>query len=169
MDHNKIIAELQKNGAVFRQLLENVHGPEIKWSQGPEKWCLLEIICHLHAEELEDFRTRVKCVLEDPEKPPPSFDPLAWVKERNYKEQDYNKVLEKFLRERENSVNWLQSLNNPNWKNTYQHPKLGPMSAELFLTNWLAHDLLHIRQITRLKYDFLKAATGINLDYAGNW
>jgi hypothetical protein len=169
MDHNKIMTELQRNCAVFGQLLENVDEPEIKWSQEPEKWCLLEIVCHLHDEEIEDFRTRVKCVLEDPEKPPPSFDPLTWVEERNYKGQNYNEVLRKFLTERENSVKWLRSLKDPNWKNTYQHPKLGPMSAELFLTNWLAHDFLHIRQIIRLKYDYLKSMTGINLGYAGNW
>ena len=169
MDHNIIINELRRNRTIFHQILVDVSDFDIYWSQGPEKWCLLEIVCHLHDEEIEDFRTRVKCVLDDPTKPLPPFDPLAWVKERNYKGQNYHDILKKFMKERKYSVDWLQSLENPKWENTYQHPRLGLMSAELFLTNWLAHDLLHIRQITRLRYDFLKSTTGINLDYAGNW
>jgi hypothetical protein len=139
------------------------------WSQKPGKWCLLEIICHLFDEEREDFRTRVRCVLEDPNTPPPSFDPLIWVKERNYIGQDFNSVLSKFLIERDKSITWINTLENPKWDNTYHHPKLGPMSAYLFLTNWLAHDYLHIRQIIRLKFDYLKEMSNESLNYAGDW
>lgn len=43
------------------------------------------------------------------------------------------------------------------------------MSAKLFLTNWLAHDYLHIRQVNRMRYLYLKTQTGIPLDYAGDY
>jgi len=43
------------------------------------------------------------------------------------------------------------------------------MSAKFILANWLAHDYLHIRQITRLKYDYLQDIPNENLSYAGNW
>lgn len=49
------------------------------------------------------------------------------------------------------------------------HPELGDLSAKLFLTNWLAHDYLHIRQILRYDYDYLKQKTNLDLGYAGNW
>ena len=133
------------------------------------KWCLLEVVCHLYDEEREDFRTRVKCVLEDPASAPPSFDPLIWVVEREYKKQNYDQVLSSFLAERETSVEWLKSIKDPKWSNTYMHPKLGPMSAYLFLTNWLAHDYLHIKQIIKLKFDYLNHHSGERLDYAGTW
>ncbi len=165
----KIFDELHRNKNIFQELLSNISKESIYWSQNPEKWCLLEVVCHLYDEEREDFRTRVKCVLEDPESPPPSFDPIIWVNERNYKGQNYDIILSKFLLERENSVQWLRAIQNPEWSNTYLHPKLGPMSAYLFLTNWLAHDYLHIRQIMRLKYDYLKETSGESLQYAGNW
>ena len=169
MDHNYILNEFNRNKDIFRNLLENIPEEEFRWSQSPEKWCLLEILCHLYDEEREDFRTRVKCVLEDPNTPPPPFDPLVWVRERNYIGQDYNEVLKRFMDERDTSIKWLESIENPGWENTYHHPKLGPMSAELFLTNWLAHDYLHIRQIIKLKFNYLKEISSINLDYAGSW
>ena len=169
MSPEKIFEELERNKYVFQEILNNIPRESILWSQNPDKWCLLEVVCHLFDEEREDFRTRVKCVLEDPDTPPPSFDPLVWVKEREYKKQNYDQVLSRFLSEREISIEWLKSIKDPEWSNTYMHPKLGPMSAYLFLTNWLAHDYLHIRQIIKLKFDYLKRESGESLNYAGDW
>ena len=169
MSPDKITDELQRNKSVFQELLNNIPHESVLWSQNPGKWSLLEVVCHLYDEEREDFRTRVKCVLEDPSSPPPPFDPLVWVKERKYKEQNYDQVLSSFLSERENSVEWLRSVKVPEWSNAYIHPNLGPMSAYLFLTNWLAHDYLHFRQIIKLKFDYLHWKSGESLDYAGNW
>jgi hypothetical protein len=73
------------------------------------------------------------------------------------------------LHERKNSLEWLQSLDKSAWENIYHHPKLGPMSATLILNNWLAHDYLHIRQITYNKYHYLKSNSLTPLDYAGTW
>ena len=169
MDAKHIIDELRKNKTVFKDLLENL-SPEIyMWRINPDKWCLLEIICHLYDEEREDFRTRVKHILENPELPLNSIDPVGWVTSRKYIEKDYDKVLTNFLNERDNSINWLSKLENPKWNNIYEHPKLGKLSAKMIFTNWLAHDYLHIRQIIRLKFEYLKSVTGENLSYAGDW
>jgi hypothetical protein len=91
------------------------------------------------------------------------------VKSRDYINQNYEEVLEKFLQERKKSIEWLNSLKGPSWKNEYVHPSFGPMSAEFFLANWLAHDYLHFRQINVLKYKYLLFKTGVNLGYAGDW
>ena len=169
MEYNKIIQELTRNKLVFKELLTGLGQEEYLWKQNPDKWCLLEIICHLYDEEREDFRTRTKQVLESPELPLPKIDPVGWVKERNYLHQNFSQKLDDFLSEREQSVKWLNSLENPKWNNAYDHPKLGKMTAKLFLSNWLAHDYLHIRQITRLKFDYLNYKSGEDLSYAGNW
>jgi len=169
MNHNKIIQELTRNKLVFKELLVGLSEGEYLWKQNPDKWCLLEISCHLYDEEREDFRTRTKQVLESPELPLPKIDPVDWVKKRKYLQQNFSQKLNDFLSEREQSVKWLNSLENPKWDNAYNHPELGKMTAKLFLSNWLAHDYLHIRQITRLKFDYLKYKSGEDLSYAGNW
>jgi hypothetical protein len=43
------------------------------------------------------------------------------------------------------------------------------MTARSFLTNWLAHDYLHLRQILRIKHHYLKTESGESLSYAGAW
>lgn len=169
MNYAEIIYELEKNKNVFRALLSNLTEEMYLWKQNSEKWCLLEIVCHLYDIEREDFGTRTRLILESSSIPLPPIDPQGWVRTRNYKEQSYDDKLNSFLTEREQSVKWLNCLSNPNWDNTYQHEKIGEMSAKMLLSNWLAHDYLHIRQITKLKYDYLKQRTGEDLDYAGTW
>ncbi|MCB0428965.1 MAG: DinB family protein [Flavobacteriales bacterium] len=164
-----LILSLQRHQQVFAGLFANVSRDQINWRSERGKWNMLEAVCHLLDEEREDFRARVKSILDDPTQPLPPIDPEGWVITRKYAEQDFDITVTGFLNERETSVAWLKSLKDPQWDNTYQHPKLGPMSARLFLTNWVAHDLLHIRQITRMHYQYLAANTDISLDYAGKW
>ena len=42
-----IITQLEKNIAVFLELLNDVNEDVAKWKVNPEKWNLLEIVCHL--------------------------------------------------------------------------------------------------------------------------
>ena len=164
-----IADQLRKNKDVFYNLLKDIDENMYLWKQNPKKWCLLEIVCHLYDEEREDFGFRTKWVLERPGETPPPIDPVKWVTERKYIEQDYNQALKKFIEEREQWLKWLQSLENPKWENYYEHPKIGKLTAKFFLTNWLAHDYLHIRQLTKLKFDYLEHHSGEMMDYAGKW
>ncbi len=170
MNYDYIIKKLEENASVFKSILKNIPEEQVRWKPSPEKWSLLEVINHLYDEEREDFRQRIKNILEDPLKEWASIDPVKWVTEREYDKREMKTSLNNFLAEREKSVAWLKSLTSPNWKAAYKHPKLGEISAEKLLANWLAHDYLHIRQITFLQYSYLsQKASSISLDYAGNW
>jgi hypothetical protein len=164
-----VVEGLARNQGVFRELLSATAPGQILWRPAPEKWNLLEITCHLGDEERLDFRARVRHVLETPQEPMPPIDPLAWVKDKKYGEQDFDERVQDFLDERSRSLHWLESLQQPRWEQTYLHPKMGPVSAAFLMANWLAHDYLHIRQITRLRYQYLAFLSGEKLDYAGTW
>ena len=87
MNLNLYIKEFVSNINIFEMLVKDVDEKQLAWKQNPDKWNLLEILCHLVDEEREDFRTRLRIVLEDPNNPFPSIDPVGWVKERNYAQQ----------------------------------------------------------------------------------
>lgn len=169
MEHKKVIQALDNNIAVFNSMLSGIDSSICTWRPRPEKWNLLEIVCHLYDEEREDFRTRLKLVLENPELPLPSINPVAWVKERKYSDKNFLDTLDAFLDEREVSLKWLRSLSSPKWENAHQHPKFGPLSGNLFLSNWLEHDYLHQRQILNVKHEYLKSISKEKLNYAGDW
>jgi hypothetical protein len=164
-----IIAELERNHAVFRSLLVDLPQELVQWRPSPEKWTILEIVCHLRDEESEDFRLRTKMTLENPDLAPPSIAPESWVLERTYAQQDYATVVREFLQAREMSIQWLRSLEQPQWENAWVHPKAGPLKASFFLQNWLAHDYLHLKQILQRKFNYLQEASQHVLDYAGTW
>jgi len=169
MKTDEIIRHLEDNQFVFKSLLNGKQPEEYNFRPDESSWSLLEIISHLHDEEREDFRTRVKNTLESPNLTPPSIDPVGWVKQRDYAGQNFEEKLNAFLIERDASIEWLKSLNDAKWDNVYVHPTAGKFTAYSFLTNWLAHDYHHIRQINRRLYEYLKDRSGVSLAYAGDW
>lgn len=169
MNHSAIIEQLKSNKEVFKAQLFNRAREEYTFKPTPDKWCMLEVLCHLIDEEKEDFRTRVQYLLQEPGKALPTFDPTKWPAARNYLGQDYETKVTELITERSKSVEWLTSLTSPDWQNTYQHQRLGPISAELFLANWLAHDYIHIRQLNRLAFEYLSHQSENPLLYAGNF
>lgn len=169
MDRPHLIHQLARHRDVFRAMFTGLTPEEIRWKPAPEKWCAVEIICHLYDEEREDFRARLSSTLATPGEPWPKIDPQAWITERRYMEQDFTAVLENFLQERDKSVAWLRGLSAAPWANAYMHSKVGPVSCDLLLTNWVAHDLHHIRQLNNLRYDHLRSFSTVPLDYAGTW
>ncbi|MEN8223652.1 MAG: DinB family protein [Acidobacteriota bacterium] len=169
MEIERIVIELEVNKDIFRGFFTGMTEEEYLWKSSPEKWCLLEILCHLYDEEREDFRARARHILEHPQSPFIGIDPKKWVSERKYIKQDYEDKLDDFLKERNDSITWLRSLEDPQWNNIYDHPVFGKMTAKTFLTNWLAHDYLHLRQILGLKFNYHKEVSTESLAYAGEW
>lgn len=169
MEPRAIIQKLDSNLGVFQHLLQHCSEEQYAFRPKAESWCLLEVICHLRDEEVEDFRARVKHILTTPNLPLPAISPHLWPTERQYLQEDFKTIFESFIREREHSVAWLRSLNDPDWEQSVDHPKVGPRSAKKFLVNWLAHDYHHFRQINRINHGYLKFKSGDDLTYAGNW
>jgi len=169
MDASILIRKLAGHKTLFGELLGHREADEVRWRPAPGKWCLLEIVCHLLDEEVEDFRYRTRHCLHRQPVPPVPIDPEGWVKTRQYMAQDYREKVAAFLDERQRSVDWLRSLDKPDWQSASPHPRLGVQTASHYLTNWLAHDYLHIRQILRLDMARLEQSSGEDLSYAGNW
>ncbi len=169
MEQLKIAKELERNKLCIQHLLQGKTSQHYTWKASPQEWSLLEIICHLYDEERDDFRARVKHTLFSPAATMPSIDPVGWVTQRHYSEQNYEEKILAFVKERQISIDWLRSLENPNWENTHDHPVFGAVSAKMFLENWLAHDYLHLRQIVKVDYLFLRASSKGDFRYAGDW
>ena len=170
MNLNQAIAQLTHNIPTFESLLQGLSTEQARWKPTPQKWSILEVINHLYDEEHLDFRLRLESVLRDPTQPVPPIDPPAWVVERKYNERELGESLERFKQERQTSLNWLRTLQDPRWENTYHHPAGFKVRAGDLMASWLAHDLLHIRQITRLHYDYVAQTwQPYGVGYAGEW
>lgn len=170
MDLHVMVGRLRANAEVIAALADGVDEAQARWKPAPDKWSVLEVVCHLADEEVEDFRTRLDLTLHRPEEAWPPIDPQGWVTARHYAQQDLGESLGRFLAARRDSLTWLASLEDPDWSRAYEHPRAGTITAGDLLTSWVAHDHIHIRQLNRLHREHLVAKlSGHSPDYAGTW
>ncbi|MEO8435015.1 MAG: DinB family protein [Pyrinomonadaceae bacterium] len=169
MDLDYFTNRLSQNRAVFESLLLDVPAEQAVWKPAPEKWSMLEVVNHLYDEEREDFRARLELTLKDPAQPWPAIDPQGWVMTRKYGERELRPSLDDFLSEREKSLAWLKGLTAPAWESRHEVSGSVRTAGDL-LASWLAHDFLHIRQLTRLHWQYISViAAPYETAYGGPW
>lgn len=169
MDLTRITQRFQHTLSIIEASVADVSDHQARWKPTAGDWSLLEVVHHLADEEREDFRRRLILTLYYPEQTWPPIDPGAWVTQRRYQERDLEAGISRFRVARKDSIQWLGTLTDPAWDSTVQQP-WGPVSAGDLITAWLAHDLLHIRQLNALHYGYhVATADPYSPIYAGDW
>lgn len=170
MDASRIIRNLERLSPVLDALLAGINDDEARWKPPSGAWSILEIICHLVDEEREDFGARLRSTVEDPARTWPPIDPERWALERRYNERTLAEQVALLRDARRGTLSWLPALASSDWSRTHNHPKFGPISAGDLLAAWAAHDLLHIRQLTKRRFELVgRDAEPFSTRYAGEW
>ena len=170
MDAKKLITELELGIGMVESLLAGVTPAEAVFKPAPEAWSMLEVLCHLCDEEINDFRQRVEYILHHPGEAWPPIDPVGWVTAHNYAGQDFEAKKQEWLAERQKSLAWLRSLENPDWETESVAPWGATMKAGDMLASWVAHDGLHIRQLVELRRARAEnLVMPYDIRYAGDW
>jgi hypothetical protein len=134
----------------------------------PDAWSIRDVLVHLHAEETEDFRLRLRLTLEDPAAEWPPLDPEASVRARRGSFPTVPQLLHGFREARRGSAAWLRGLAQPDWDRARAHPRLGVLRAGDLLVSWAAHDLRHLAQVARIQHALAaRDAAPYSVAYAG--
>jgi hypothetical protein len=165
----QVYEQLKNQGDALLLMTAGLNQEQARWRPDEESWSLLEVLNHLVDEEVEDFRRHLDHVLHSPDRPWPEIDPQGWVVDRHYNQRDLQVSTAQFRQARTESVAWLQSLEDPDWDTAVNMP-WGFLTAGDLLSSWLAHDLLHLRQLVALRYQLIEnACMPYRLEYAGQW
>lgn len=170
-----VIDRLERFGREIAGLASIASEDDARWKPREGAWSILEIVNHLADEEVDDFRTRLRLTQDDPAAPWPGIDPEGWACEREYNQRSLSESIDRFVRERGESVKWLRSLvhsGRADWKVEHLHPRHGPISAGTLLVSWAAHDALHLRQIAKRLFELAGrdgASEEFRTGYAGEW
>ncbi len=167
------IERLEASGKSIHALVEAMSEETLHWKPKPEVWSVHEVVCHLLDEERDDFRARFFALIEDPSREWAPIDPEGWPKSRNYAGRDFEETLAAWWSERQDSLRQLRELaateSEPRYENDHPMP-WGKIRAGDFLSSWVAHDLLHLRQILRLRFESIPTEFGdYSTLYAGEW
>lgn len=171
MDPTACPAALAANAAAIKALARATPAEVVRWRPAPDAWSALEVVNHLADEEREDFRTRLDVALHRPGEDPPPIDPNGWVvADSRYNERGFEESLARFLDERRSSLAWLRGLDAPDWSRAWTHPEGFTLRAGDLLASWVAHDLLHLRQLVEI-HDArrVEEAAPYDVGYAGPW
>ena len=169
MELNKLIFLMADNAKRICALAGSVSEERARWKPDHDSWSVLEVINHLFDIEKEDFRVFLDYTLYRPGETRPKIAPLEWVTERAYNERDLEESLKNFITAREASLTWLRSLTPPDWEVIYEAP-WGKIRAGDIFAAWVAHDLLHMRQLVRLHWAYtMRLIEPYRTDYAGEW
>ena len=152
MESLHLIDSLERFADLLPVVVAGIPPADFRWQPDRGVWSVLEIVCHLADEEVEDFRTRLELTLRDPSLEWPPIDPEATAAERR------------------SSVTWLRSLGAVDWSKKRSHPRLGDLRAGDLLASWAAHDLLHLRQLAKRRFQLIQRDAGdYGTGYAGEW
>lgn len=166
----QLLAEnLTQNEARILGLIQNIGPEQAHWKPTEQDWSVVEVINHLYDEERLDFRVRLDMILCGSVAGWPPIHPSAWVVERRYNERELALSVRNFRAERRASLLWLGTLVDPDWERVYQAP-FGPIRAGEMAAAWMAHDLLHMRQLVELHWAWVTRQTQpYSVRYAGDW
>ena len=169
MDLNFFTNQMACHAGSIHSLTLGISDEQARWKPDPQSWSILEVINHLYDEECADFRVRLDFILYHPAQPWPPINPSGWVTERLYNQRDLAVSVDDFLKERRKSLAWLRELETPDWQTSVTAP-FGKLSAGDMLAAWVAHDLLHLRQLVELHWAYtLQTAQPYQVNYAGEW
>lgn len=158
--------------AMGRQILERtpsaivglLRGLPPEWTQvdeGPGSWSPHQVVAHLINGERTDWIPRVKLILAgDPNATFVPFDREGGFDEA--RTRSIEQLLDQFASLRAGNLRALDSfgLGERELAMTAMHPALGRVSMRQLLASWVAHDLGHVVQISRVMAKQYKGAVG---------
>jgi hypothetical protein len=169
MEFRTLYLEFVDSSGMIRSLLAGISQEEARAKPAADSWSILETLCHLYDEECLDFRPRLDIILHRNHEAWTPIDPTGWVSQRNYNEQVFRDVKEKFFGERSRSLDWLKGLEQANWETSYLS-SFGEITAGDMFASWVAHDNLALRQLVELRRARLERITQpFSISYAGDW
>lgn len=142
---------LERTPHVLHTLLYNLNPEWTINNEGGETWSPFDVLGHLiHCDEC-DWIPRIKIALSENEIR--RFEPLdRYTQIELNKGKTTNQLLDEFIKARYTCIAHLRLINltEDQLTKTAIHPDLGTVNLSQLISTWVAHDLAHLSQISRV-------------------
>lgn len=154
-DPLSVMAELP---SALRALTTGLSEEMMRRPEGPGKWSVIQVLEHLADHEIiNGFRLRSTIAEDAPELR--GYDQTRWVARLHYAETDAETVLREVETARRRTMRLLGALGPEELDRVGMHAERGPESVRLNMAITAGHDIVHRRQIARIR-----AAIGAPVD-----
>lgn len=163
MEHDleQSTALLARTPAVLDTLLRGLPEAWTLRNEGEKTWSAFDVVGHLIHGERTDWMPRAKMILEAGESRAfERFDRFAQARESQGK--SLAQLLDEFARLRAENLAALRAmqLRPEDLARRGRHPALGVVTLSQLLATWVAHDLTHLHQISRIMAHQYREAVG---------
>jgi hypothetical protein len=148
-DHDPV-AVLGHTPAALHQFIDAVPPNVVGRPEAPGKWSMRQVVQHLADSELVGgFRLRI--VLAQDRPPLTGYDQDLWADRLRYSEADIRDALDQFAALRRANLRLWQRLGPSDRVRVGMHGERGEESLEHMRRLYAGHDLLHLRQLERIR------------------
>ncbi len=155
------IQVLERTPAVLRALLSGLSRDWTHGNEGPETWSPFDVVGHLIEGEETDWIPRARIILaQSANRRFTPFDRFRHLATNGG--WGLAELLDRFAALRLQNLATLRGfqVTEPQLALTGEHPELGPVTLRQLLATWVAHDLGHLTQITRVMARQYRSAVG---------
>jgi hypothetical protein len=148
---DEAVAILSRTPATLDALLRGLPDTWTVANEGGKTWSPFDVVGHLIHGERTDWIPRARIILENGEaRPFDTFDRLAQFAVS--KDRSLSALLDEFASLRRQNLDELGALEltDDDLERRGTHPDLGVVTLRQLLSTWVAHDLDHVVQISRV-------------------
>lgn len=158
---SKSLEILERTPHVLHALLYNINDQWSNNDEGLETWSSYNVIGHLVYCEKADWMNKIEIIISDEkDKNFKPFDSLTQFQENKNKKASV--LLDEFKSLRNANIKKMKSIENiqESLNKSGVHPVLGEVKLSQVIAAWVAHDLAHLSQISRIMAKQYKDAVG---------
>lgn len=143
-------AVLRETPSALRRSVEGLSSQQLREPESAGKWSIGQILQHLADSDLV-WAWRVRLILAQDRPPLTGYDQDLWAERLHYDTADPAETLELFAVVRRANLRLVAQASPAELKRVGVHVERGEESLEHLIRLYAGHDLLHLRQIDRVR------------------
>jgi hypothetical protein len=141
---------LAETPTTLRAAVAGLTRPQDAMPERPGKWSVRQVVQHLADSDLVGaFRFRMVLAHDAPELP--GYDQDVWAQRLDYQDSDLPSALHEFSTLRDATVRLLRRATPEDMPRVMRHAERGDESLSHMIRTYAGHDLVHLRQIARIR------------------
>ena len=141
---------LKRTPAALEKAIDGLSPKQLSKREAPNKWSIKHVLRHLADSDVV-WAWRLRMVLAHDRPPLTGYDQDLWAERLGYDDSNARESLSEFAVLRKSNLRLVKGASAEDLKRVGVHAERGDESVEHTLRLYAGHDLLHLRQINRIR------------------